>query len=204
MQLPQFNHYYSYCVNCYSFHPIFFFLLGRNRFFSCRLVALRVAGALFFGALLLILPKHRELHLAVIVCNHGSKQWSFGETKRFVAPARKLNHPIFLTDKLAQALTPRSPSATMSTRTTEEVYKLISEGVVQYLLYFSAGVFQITVKLPHEPYKIQVMVQYLVLCGRRSSSDPALLLGIEPRASTGCSSVHRRAPQHFPVHLLPP
>lgn len=75
------------------------------------------------------------------------------------------------------------------------------------LIVFSAGVFQITVKLPHEPYKIQVMVQCLssgLGVDEKVLSNTALLLGIEPRASPGCPPVHCRAPEHFPVHLLPP
>lgn len=132
-----FNHYSSYCVNCYySICPFIFHFcfLGRIRFFLSSRCFAGCRRSVFWSPFVDTTENTVNWHPAVVVCNHDSKQWSFGEAKRFVLTVRLLNCPISLTDKLAQAPTPRSPR--MSTKTTEEVYRPMSESVVRCLLYF--------------------------------------------------------------------
>lgn len=64
----------------------------------------------------------------------------------------------------------------------------------------SIGVFQIVVKLPHEPYEIQIMVcTHGCICHCFAYDE----LGIDSGTSSRPASFYRRATKHLSVLLFP-
>lgn len=133
---------------------------------------------------------------------HWNTPWVLGKTR---CKAHELTEEQRL-PKLPKRLSMAMPLRAQR-RTTLVVCWIIGRRTVSRCSNLIIGLFQISVKLPHAPHKIQVMVGLMFRKATKREkdlSDLFVFLGLQPRTGSGCPPIYCRTTGNFPIHLLPP